>query len=381
MPRRCAGARKATAEVLAAAAAAETQARAAERAAQRMADEARERHAASEKRQAQIASRLAGLETGKARALSDRDEAIARRDGAAEALEELDEPAFLSGTLDAARMNAAECRAAAAEARAAHERVAREAEARARRRADIARERGSWIQRREKASDGVAGFESRQADTQAEAEALAEAPAELRLKRLAVIGELEDAESARKHAADARAAAEMRLADTDRAARETVEAMSAAREAAARAEARVEGARQRLADALENIRNALDCEPADLYAIAEIKPGDEFPPATQVAGKLEALKADRERIGPVNLVAADELAQAEASRDRMAAERDDLTEAIRKLRGAIGSLNKEGRERLIGAFDVVNGHFRELFTLLFGGGTAETAAHRERRSA
>ena len=55
----------------------------------------------------------------------------------------------------------------------------------------------------------------------------------------------------------------------------------------------------------------------------------------------------------------------------MAAERDDLTEAIRKLRGAIGNLNREGRERLLAAFDVVNNHFKELFNTLFGGGTAE----------
>jgi chromosome segregation protein len=55
----------------------------------------------------------------------------------------------------------------------------------------------------------------------------------------------------------------------------------------------------------------------------------------------------------------------------MIAERDDLNEAIKKLRTAIGSLNKEGRERLLAAFEEVNTHFRELFTLLFGGGTAE----------
>jgi chromosome segregation protein len=46
-------------------------------------------------------------------------------------------------------------------------------------------------------------------------------------------------------------------------------------------------------------------------------------------------------------------------------------EAIRKLRLAIQNLNKEGRERLTAAFDVVNGHFKELFTTLFGGGAAE----------
>ena len=50
---------------------------------------------------------------------------------------------------------------------------------------------------------------------------------------------------------------------------------------------------------------------------------------------------------------------------------DDLIEAIGRLRHGIVSLNKEGRERLLEAFETVNGHFRELFTHLFGGGTAE----------
>ena len=56
---------------------------------------------------------------------------------------------------------------------------------------------------------------------------------------------------------------------------------------------------------------------------------------------------------------------------KLVQERDDLTEAIRKLRLAIQSLNREGRERLLAAFEVVNGHFKELFTSLFGGGAAE----------
>ena len=52
-------------------------------------------------------------------------------------------------------------------------------------------------------------------------------------------------------------------------------------------------------------------------------------------------------------------------------ERDDVIDAIRELRSAIASLNREGRERLLEAFDVVNGHFKRLFTHLFGGGTAD----------
>ncbi len=76
-------------------------------------------------------------------------------------------------------------------------------------------------------------------------------------------------------------------------------------------------------------------------------------------------------MGGVNLRAEDELAAVEANRASCAAERDDLAEAIRKLRAAIGALNKEGRERLLDAFAKVDAHFRDLFALLFGGGSAE----------
>ncbi len=96
-----------------------------------------------------------------------------------------------------------------------------------------------------------------------------------------------------------------------------------------------------------------------------------LPPALEIEAKLEGLKQDRDRLGAVNLRADEELIEVDASRSHLIAERDDLTEAIRRLRQAIQSLNKEGRERLIAAFDVVNGHFKDLFVILFGGGSAE----------
>jgi chromosome segregation protein len=55
----------------------------------------------------------------------------------------------------------------------------------------------------------------------------------------------------------------------------------------------------------------------------------------------------------------------------MVADREDLIAAIAKLRTGISNLNREGRARLNEAFEKVNTHFRELFTTLFGGGTAE----------
>ena len=85
---------------------------------------------------------------------------------------------------------------------------------------------------------------------------------------------------------------------------------------------------------------------------------------------LERLTADRERIGPVNLVAEQELAELDVQAAQNVAEKEELAQAILRLRGSIGSLNREGRVRLLEAFEKVNEHFRSLFTTLFNGGQA-----------
>src|SRR3546814_4905172 len=85
---------------------------------------------------------------------------------------------------------------------------------------------------------------------------------------------------------------------------------------------------------------------------------------------LEKLTQDRERIGPVNLVAAQELSGLESEQARSRAESDELRQAIHRLRGSIGGLNREGRTRLLAAFAAVDGHFQRLFTALFDGGQA-----------
>ena len=100
---------------------------------------------------------------------------------------------------------------------------------------------------------------------------------------------------------------------------------------------------------------------------------DALAPAVEESAELEKLTAARERIGPVNLVAADELARIEAEAGSSAAEQAELVEAIARLRGSIGSLNREGRERLRAAFEEVDSHFRVLFTRLFEGGQAHLA--------
>ena len=87
--------------------------------------------------------------------------------------------------------------------------------------------------------------------------------------------------------------------------------------------------------------------------------------------RLYRLERDRDSIGPVNLRAQEEAAELSERVDTMKAERADLTGAISRLREGIDALNAEGRERLLAAFEVINGHFKTLFQTLFGGGQAD----------
>ena len=91
----------------------------------------------------------------------------------------------------------------------------------------------------------------------------------------------------------------------------------------------------------------------------------------QLEDRVSRLHRERDSIGPVNLRAEAEMAEIDARLEEMHKERDDLTEAIAKLRSAIATLNKEGRARLLESFADVNRYFKELFTTLFGGGQAE----------
>ena len=353
------------------AAVADAQARDAQRQARARLDEARERHVAAERRQAQISQRLSGLEAGKSQALANRDEAIRKRSALEESLNGLEEPATLAGALESLRARAMIERAQASEARAALGALRHEAAARAARVSAIAREIASWAERRDRAQDRLGELEDRLEAARTEQEQLAEAPDAFLSQRRNLMNALEAAEAARRDAADARAAAENRLAETDGAARNALDAMSAAREARARSEALLEAARQRLADVERLIAQELESTPAALAASVGLVEGDALPEIAEIERRLEGLRADRERLGAVNLRAEAELEEIDAQREKMIAERDDLAEAIRKLRAAIASLNKEGRERLLMAFDKVNAHFRELFTLLFDGGSAD----------
>jgi chromosome segregation protein len=255
----------------------------------------------------------------------------------------------------------------------AHARVAthaRERETRKRRVETIASERTRWASRSESAAHHIAALEERLAKTKSDIAALEEVIPALEERRQSLLGAQSDAEAARNAAADEFARAETALRAAAQALREAQGAVSSARESRARIETKLEGARTRRQEEARRIRENLNVNPEECLPLAGLTPSESLPSLADADRGLQRLKTDRERLGGVNLQADDELTTFLEQMSTMETERDDVEQAIAKLRGAIQQLNREGKKRLDDAFETVNGHFQRLFTTLFGGGEA-----------
>ena len=357
--------------VLQAAAAAEGQARAGARESQKEAHAARDRHEAAERELNRNAARLSALDEARQRLTASRDEAATARMEAEEALAALAPAADLEANLATVRDDIAAKRAKLAEVRAEQQAIAREAEMADRRLAALANDRSGWLQRQEGARAQTATLDQRIAEATRDRAELEDAPRLFAEKREMLLNEVQSAEAERRDCADRLQVAENQLADADRDARAALEAASTAREELARAEERFEAAKRRLTDIAREIHDMLETEPGNVAELAELKEGEALPDLADVEATLERLRRERERLGAVNLRAEEELTEVEAQHTSLTTERDDLVEAIKKLRLGIQSLNREARERLLASFQQVNAHFQQLFTRLFNGGTAE----------
>jgi len=280
------------------------------------------------------------------------------------------------GDLDAARAALAEVKQAVEAARitmmarrATLDEVRREGDACLRRGQEISRERGTWANRLETAARRMEDLISRADQAEAELAAASARPGEIATRRAAIAEAVEQAEARRRTAADALAAAETTLRSTAQAARDAERGASEAREARARAEARAEAARDHARDAETRILEEAETTPVALLAQLATDP-DRMPDARALEADVGRLKRQREALGAVNLRADEDATAVQGEHDTLVAEKVDLEEAVKKLRSGIAALNREGRERLLTAFEQVNSNFTLLFTHLFGGGEA-----------
>jgi len=281
----------------------------------------------------------------------------------------LPNPAALEHEVETSRTNAAQAASAVADKRAEAATKARETAADRERSSAAGREQAEWRKRQADAEHRLAAGLERQKQQAAERSALEQEPAELDSS----IRELEQRNDQSQvrigEAASAEREAEEALVAAAQAVTEANERSADTRERRAAAAARAEAQQARSAEFARQSVDKFECVPQRLPeklgfdAEEPRNPGEE-------AASLERLTAERERIGPVNLVAETELAELDAQRTKGAEEAEELTQAIHRLRGSIGNLNREGRVRLLDAYEKVDAHFRRLFTTLFEGGQA-----------
>jgi len=349
--------------------AAEATARNARREAEQRMERARSAGAQLRAQAANAAARLQAAAEQMSRLQPEADEAAATLARAREAHAALPDIAALRAAVDQARATLSAARSRETEARAARDSLAREHETRLRRRKTIAAEREDWSMRARDAGERVTDLAARRAEISAEHAALEAAPAAIAARRAEALDALEAAEATHRRAAETLAAAVAHQDKADRAARSAEAALARAREDAVRAEGNAEQAGHAWGAVAERILErlganpALPDPPADLSAEAEDK----------ARRRLERLQKEREEMGPVNLRADLEADEVEKQIATIVTEREELSSAIAKLRGSIGHLNREGRERLNDVFQTVDRHFQALFTRMFGGGRAHLA--------
>ena len=285
------------------------------------------------------------------------------------ALAALPDTLLLQAEVVAARTTASVAGEAVADARARSATRARETATDRERHAAAGREKGEWRTRNLAAEQRLAETAGRSMALEDEGEELADEPARHsaaieRIERDAAASEARVSATAgeERDAADAVSLAARALADAR-------EAFAQAREARAGAAARADAQVARRGELSAQCGEKFECPPPLLPERIGFDAADRADPEEEKA-MLDRLVAERERIGPVNLVAERELAEVDQGRETSAAERGELQQAINRLRGSIGSLNREGRTRLLAAFEQVDEHFRSLFRTLFAGGEA-----------
>ena len=351
--------------------AAERGAQSAVAAAERAATQARDRHAEVARRTDQLRTRQVGTERTLAEVVGDVAEAEMHRTFRQARLSAIADTQADRATAGMLRARIAELRAALVQAEANCNRLAREAEMRIERLGRISQDHASWSTRLTDADSQIVELDARREQIAATLAELEARPAEIEARQFALGEEIAKAEVKRQEAADQLAVAETRLAEADKAMR-TVEAeLAGARESRVRREGLMEQAIKDREAVVDRIQERLRCEIDGVLALAEVQSIDELPEMEKAEHKLERLVHERETMGAVNLRAEEEANELEQQITGMTAERDDLVSAIARLRQGIQSLNREGRERFLVAFEQVSTHFQQLFTKLFGGGKAE----------
>ena len=197
-------------------------------------------------------------------------------------------------------------------------------------------------------------------------------PEEIAQRRGQLIETKGFAETERQFAADRLAEADNELKKIEGSLRSAQNDLANIRESKGRTEATKELAESRLKELDEESQEKFYCKPQNIIQKLEITDDLEAMRFNmdRNEAKLDRLKQQRETMGAVNLRADLETKEIDDELETMSTEKNELDAAIKKMRESIEELNKEGRARLLKAFDTVNNHFKDVFVKLFNGGKA-----------
>lgn len=295
--------------------------------------------------------------------------AIRQRNDAENALKSLGDLEAARDQIEDLRVTVEAARMTMMTKRSTFDEVRREGEARTRRSQEVTKELSGWRHRLETAEKRSAELFERKGQAQEELATAIAAPTEIAAQRDDLGQAIEDAEKRRHAAADQLAIGETQVREAMNKERDLERAASEAREVRAAAEARTEAAREAVQAAKDRIQEVLETTPEALLENLNTD-AERMPPSDQVEAEVNRLKRQRDALGAVNLRAEEDAREVEHEHAQLLNEKTDLEEAIKALRGGIASLNREGRERLLTAFEQVNENFGNLFKHLFGGGEA-----------
>lgn len=319
-------------------------------------------------------------------ALENADEAAAEARRAATAAHSerqgLEDPAALRRDLDARRKARDAARRDEEHRRESVQTLERRIGGKKRRLAAIAEELEGWNKRRATATERVADVDRRAGECRKTLADLEGRPEAIAAERTAIADRLEAARADQRDAADAAAKAEDTVRETARAHRDAEHHLAGLKETRARLEGDVRHARDLLAAIRDQSEEKMGAPPESLPEPASMlrndgstpsgeSPASDVPESVEaIAAEGETLRRSRDALGPVNLRAEQDLAEALQSIETMEADRQDIMDAIARLRDGIASLDRDARTRLTAAFKEVDAHFQSLFSRLFGGGSA-----------
>ncbi len=301
------------------------------------------------------------------------DEAIANRammreaEEAVEGLEDLD---AARDVLEGVKVTVEAARMAMMSRRSMEDELRREGEARLKRSQEIIKETSGWKHRLETANTRTRELEDRKTSSEAELAEAVSAPDEISAKRDQLGEAILEAEKRKSQTSDNLARGDNELRQSVEEERKAERTASEARENRARADAMVDAAKFQVETTETRIDDEMGVKP---MALLELLGGDpeKMPSSERIESDVARLRRQRDALGAVNLRAEEDAKEVRTEFENLTAEKTDLEAAISKLRTGIASLNKEGRERLLSAFDQVNKNFEMLFKHLFGGGEAK----------